>query len=64
MKQNVGMVDRVVRAVVGLVALYFAYFEATGAWQIVLYVVAAVGIITALTGYCALYAVLGINTKK
>ena len=64
MKQNEGTVDRIIRAVVGLVALYFAYFEVTGAWQIVLYLVAAAGIITAITGYCALYEVLGISTKK
>jgi hypothetical protein len=36
----------------------------TGALQIALGIISAVLIITAITGFCGLYALLGINTCK
>lgn len=63
MKRNEGPVDRLIRAVVGL-ALIGVSFMAAGALKIALIVVGAVALVTAATGFCLLYTLLGIDTSK
>jgi hypothetical protein len=59
MLKNEGMVDRIVRIIVGLVAVFLGWKVHYG-----FYIVAAIAFITAATGFCGLYKLLGINTKK
>ena len=63
MKKNEGNMDRVIRVIValGIVGLYLANVV-SGVLGIALLVVAAVLIVTSLTGYCLLYTLLGIST--
>lgn len=63
MKRNEGPVDRIIRAILGL-ALIGLSFALTGTLKIVLIVVGAVSLITAATGFCLLYTLLGIDTSK
>ncbi len=63
MKRNVGVVDRVIRVVLGI-GLGSAAFIVPGAWAWIAGVLAVIGIVTGLAGFCALYAVLGINTDR
>ncbi|WP_297068534.1 DUF2892 domain-containing protein [Thermococcus sp.] len=63
MERNEGSIDRVIRVVLGLILL--------GLWAAnkvpygtVILIVGLVALITGLTGFCALYKVLGINTCK
>jgi len=63
MMRNEGPVDRVVRAIVALVAVIGAV--AAGAdtgLGIGLLVVAAIMAVTAAVGFCPIYRVLGVNT--
>jgi hypothetical protein len=66
MKANTGSTDRIIRIVLAIIIGYYAYstsFEV--AWiQIVLYVVAAILLITTFIKFCPLYAIFGINTCK
>lgn len=64
MLKNVGNTDRLIRAVIGIAAAVFALLVADGAWGIVLWVVAALGLGTAAFGVCVVYRLLGISTKK
>lgn len=57
MNKNIGCVDKVMRLIVGAVAIYLGI--TVSPW---FYIVAAVAIITALIGWCGLYTLLGINT--
>ena len=59
MEKNVGMLDRTIRFVVGLIALYLSYTYSM--WWLVLAIPA---LLTAITGYCLPYKWLGINTAK
>ncbi len=60
---NEGPVDRGIRAVVGVILLLVGFsFQGVLAW--IFYILAAVSLITALTGWCGLYKVLGISTVK
>ncbi len=63
--RNVGAFDRVLRAVPFAV---FAYMWVTGALTglplIVLGVVSAMLLVTAVTGMCSIYAMLGLSTCK
>jgi hypothetical protein len=63
MKQNVGSVDRLVRVIISalIITLYFTNIT-NGVSGIVLLVIAGVLIITAMVGFCPLYALLGINS--
>jgi hypothetical protein len=64
MKQNMGRTDRIIRVLVGIVALLVAIFVTSGVVDIILYVIAAIMIITSLVGICPLYIPFGISTKK
>ncbi len=65
MRQNMGMTDRIVRAVAGvlLLVLYFTNVIA-GTWGIVALVIAAVLLITAALGFCPLYVPFKISTRR
>ncbi|MBN1541017.1 DUF2892 domain-containing protein [candidate division KSB1 bacterium] len=64
MKVNEGKVDRILRAVIGLILLAAALIFLQGALVWVVAVVGVVLLVTAASGFCGLYALLGINTAK
>lgn len=63
MPVNESTTDRVIRFLLSLVLFYFA-FQSAAPWNWVLGIVAAVLLFTAITGFCALYRILGISTKR
>jgi hypothetical protein len=63
MIKNVGNSDKVVRAVLGVVAAVLAFVVGiTTVWGIVLAVVAVIALVTAAVGFCPLYRLFGVNT--
>jgi len=63
-KQNENNLDKNIRLFVGGVALLLATFVFTGALQIAAFIVGILGVFTGLTGFCLIYKLLGITTKK
>ena len=65
MKPNQSLVDRTIRVVLGLalVAAIFYYTPAT-AWVWVMAILAIILISTGLAGFCPIYSMLKISTKK
>ena len=63
-KKNEGAVDRIIRAIAGIVILIIGIYEfkSLAVLGIILIIVGAVLIITAITGFCLLYTLLGIST--
>ena len=65
MTTNVGSPDKIARIVLGVVAAVVAFLVGAGSvLGIILFVVAAILVVTALTGFCPLYRIVGINTCK
>ena len=64
MKKNLGTTDRVIRAIVGIAALVVSFLVPSLAWQIVLWVVSALMLITSAIGVCPAYMPFHISTKK
>lgn len=63
MTKNVGNIDKVVRAAIGVIALVAAFLIGiTSVWGIVLAVVAVIALVTAAVGFCPLYRLFGMNT--
>jgi len=64
MKPNESSLDRIIRAVVGIVllALYFTG-TVTGTLGIIFIVLGAVAVLTAAVGFCPLYALLKLKTN-
>ncbi|MEI6622320.1 MAG: DUF2892 domain-containing protein [Actinomycetes bacterium] len=63
MGRNESSVDRIVRVVAGVVAVVIALAVGpTSVVGIVLFVVAAILLVTAAVGFCPLYRLLGIST--
>jgi hypothetical protein len=60
MTQNIGNIERVVRAVVGLalIAIVFVGPQTPWGW------IGVVPLLTAVLGWCPPYALLGINTCR
>ena len=63
MPVNESTTDRVIRFLLSLVLFYFA-FQSAAPWNWILGIVAAVLLFTAITGFCGLYRVRGISTKR
>lgn len=65
MKGNMGALDRILRIIVALVigVLYFAKIV-TGTIGIILLVIAVIFLLTSIAGYCPLYSIIGLSTKK
>jgi hypothetical protein len=63
-KKNMGTTDRVIRAIIGIAALVVSFLVPSLAWQIVLWVVSALMLITSAFGVCPAYMPFHISTKK
>lgn len=61
--QNEGGIDRLVRVILAEVLLLGGYFWLGGIWQVLAMVIGTIIFVTALTGFCSLYKLLGINTR-
>lgn len=59
---NESSMDRLIRAVLGLVLIYVGFFMFSGAVGILLGIVGLIFLITGLVGWCPLYRLFGINT--
>ena len=64
MKKNEGGIDRIVRAIVGIVLITAAFLLDANGLTVVFYFVGVAFIITAITGFCAFYKITGIDTRK
>lgn len=65
MKKNVGSIDKLIRIVIAAVAIWAAYTgKVSNPWDYVLYAVAVIMVLTALTSTCPLWLVTGIKTLK
>lgn len=64
MKKNESNLDRIIRAVLGIVLLVL-YFTGTvtGGLGIVFVILGAIALITGVIGFCPLYALLKIKTN-
>jgi len=63
--KNEGVRDRIVRAIVAIALAVVTYFSPVEFWwKIGLYIIAILILITSITGFCAFYRLLRINTAK
>lgn len=58
MKVNVGSIDRIARAVIGIVLVALAATQVIGVWGYI----GIVPLLTAAFGICPAYSLLGVNT--
>jgi hypothetical protein len=58
MERNVGNVDRIARTVLGLAILTLVFFGPQTAWGYV----GLIALVTAASGFCPLYKILGFHT--
>jgi len=63
-KQNESNLDKKIRLVVGVVSLLLAMFVFTGTVQMIAFVIGLLATLTGLTGFCLLYELFGIKTKR
>jgi general stress protein CsbA len=64
MTTNMGMTDRVIRAIIGAVLLVLAFATLTGAWAWIAGIVGAVLLVTSAMGHCPAYTPFGLNTCR
>ncbi len=65
MKINEASWDRIIRVVLGVVLLYLAIAGVVGGGlAIVLGVIGAILLLTGIIGFCPIYALIGMATKK
>ena len=61
MTKNVGIIDRIVRIVIGLGLLWYANFAAPTGYNWIGWI-GVIPIVTALIGNCPLYSIIGVST--
>jgi uncharacterized membrane protein len=66
MKTNESFADRVIRIIIGLVLLASGIYEIglSMVFGVILIIIGAIVLVTGITGFCALYSILGISTCK
>jgi uncharacterized membrane protein len=65
MKQNMSSTDRILRAIIAVVLAALIYFNfLSGTAAVILGILAGVFFLTALLGFCPLYALFKFSTKK
>jgi hypothetical protein len=65
MKNNMGSIDRIIRAVVAVLLGVLIFTNViSGTLAVVLGVIAVILLVTALLGFCPLYTLFGWSTKK
>jgi hypothetical protein len=62
--KNEGVLDRMIRVIMSAVFLLLGFFWFGGITKIIFYIISLVMILTAITGFCALYKIFKINTNK
>jgi hypothetical protein len=65
MKTNESTLDRIIRVIAGI-ALLGLYFTSvvTGSLGVILVIVGAILLVTGIVGFCPLYALLKLSTRK
>lgn len=61
---NEGMWDRLIRVLIAIAFGYAAWMTWPGAAPIVFLVIGAIALVTGLVGWCPIYALFNISTKK
>jgi len=65
MKRNMGGVDRTLRFIIGVVLIIAGIFAVKSTvWTVVMIVIGAVMLLTAISGLCPAYNPMGIDTSK
>jgi hypothetical protein len=64
MEANEGTIDRAIRLVIGAVLIGVGLGVVRGPGGIAMAAVGAIPLLTGLSGYCPLYMVFGINTRR
>ena len=62
MKKNVGMTERWIRIIIGLVVLSLMFILQGGLWWIGLF--GLIPLLTGIVGFCPLYALLHVSTNR
>ena len=64
-EKNVGMPDRIIRIVIGIILLAaFALKMIAAPWSYLVALIGIIALVTGAVGTCALYSVLGMNTAE
>jgi hypothetical protein len=62
-EKNVGMIDRMVRIIIGIVLIaVFALNMVAAPWSYLVVHIGLIALVTGAVGTCALYSLLGMNT--
>ena len=65
MKRNEGSTDRIIRVILGIVLIIIGWpVLGNSVFGVILDVIGIILMITALTGFCGIYRLLGISTVK
>jgi hypothetical protein len=65
MKKNVGIIDKVIRILIALVIIVLYFTNVIGGGlAIILFIIAAIMVLTSIFGICPAYMLFGLSTSK
>ncbi len=65
MKLNMGIIDRIIRTVIAaIIAVLYFMGVINGTIALILEIIAVIFLLTSFIGWCPVYAIFGLSTKK
>ena len=65
MKKNIGTIDKVIRSLIAVIVLILYFTHVTsGTLAVIPLILAGVFVVTSLLGFCPLYWLFGLSTRK
>jgi len=65
MKKNMGRVDRVIRVLIAVIFLILYFIHViSGTMAVILLILAGAFVVTSLLGFCPVYWLFGLSTRK
>jgi len=64
MEKNIGKMDKIIRFIAGIILIYLAFTVENRILIIVTSFFGAISILESFTGYCGLYKLFNINTRR
>jgi len=64
MKKNIGTLDGIIRIILAIIFFAVGSLKVDGTPRLILYVLSLIMVVTTTSGFCFLYKIFGISTRR
>ena len=64
MEKNIGIIDGIIRIILAIIFFIVGSLKVDGTPRLILYILSLIMVVTTTFGFCFLYKIFGISTRK